>query len=597
MAANKQYLSNLDVNNINLPRTLSLKPGTSNAYQTAEGETRYTTAGDPEAPAGFEPVYDSMGSDNNPQLVGYRSTKPVDVNGVPVMANYDASGNLQNYISQNSTEHNGRQITTAWDANGNPHINPIDQGGNFLSDLTSFAGDAVSDIASNPVGQLALLAAAYYGGPAALEALSSGAAATAPEAIKLAAPEISGGLQTSTAFDGLLPAGSAYVAPEVTTLGTVAGDTAGMAAGAGAGTALGELGSGTYAAPGDLGTEFVTQGGLNPAAQVGQITDASLAGAGLSPGAIAGTGAAGLGLLGAATTSAGDLVPATMGLDAGTAAAGAAAGAGANALADNSIFGSLTGSPLGDMAAINAGSGLVGGLLQSGAAKDAAQIQSDAAAKSLAQQQANFDTINKQQAPYRAAGYTSLNNIANLTTGQTPQYDANGNVVKDANGNPVMNTGSGYLQHQFDANDLKAGLAPNYDFMLNQGQMTNQRAANLGGGAIGGNALQGLNKYTQDYAGNAYQNAFTNYQNQRSNIYNTLASIAGIGQTGQNATNTAATNATNNATNLNVGSAAANAAGTVGSANAYSNALGNAANSYTLASLLNQRGNVAMPSP
>jgi hypothetical protein len=269
--------------------------------------------------------------------------------------------------------------------------------------------------------------------------------------------------------------------------------------------------------------------------------------------------------------------------------AATAAGVGAGAA------GAATGSTLADILPYTAGASLLGGYLQSSAAKEAAQIQADAAAKALAQQQANFNLINQQQAPYRAAGYNALNQIGSLTSGQTPQYDANGNIVKDANGNPVMTTGSGYLQHQFNAQDLAAGLAPNYDFMLQQGQMANQRAANAGGGGLSGNALQGLNKFTQDYAGNAYQNAFTNYQNQRSNIYNTLASIAGIGQTGQNATNTAATNATNAATQLGIGSAAAQAAGTTGSANAYTNAINNATNNYTLASLLNQRGNVTMP--
>lgn len=88
-----------------------------------------------------------------------------------------------------------------------------------------------------------------------------------------------------------------------------------------------------------------------------------------------------------------------------------------------------------------------------------------------------------------------------------------------------------YLQHQFSAADLNSQLAPNYQFMLQQGQMANQRAANALGGGFGGNALQGLNKFTQDYAGNAYQNAFQNYQAQRQNIYNNLASIAGIGTT------------------------------------------------------------------
>jgi hypothetical protein len=88
-----------------------------------------------------------------------------------------------------------------------------------------------------------------------------------------------------------------------------------------------------------------------------------------------------------------------------------------------------------------------------------------------------------------------------------------------------------YLTRQFNTSDLNSNLAPNYAFQLAQGQMANQRAANMGGGSIGGNALQGLQKYTQDYASGAYQNAFTNFQNQRQNIYSTLAGMANIGTT------------------------------------------------------------------
>lgn len=261
---------------------------------------------------------------------------------------------------------------------------------------------------------------------------------------------------------------------------------------------------------------------------------------------------------------------------AGAAGAGGAAGAASGA----------GGSSLSGMLPYMVGGQVATGLLQANAAKEAADIQSAAAQSGTALQGQMFNTINQQQAPYRTAGYGALNDIGELGSGQYTTYDAAGKPTGVAEG-------SGYLTHQFDATDLQKGLAPNYDFMLQQGQMANQRAANMGGGALGGNALQGLNKYTQDYAGNAYQNAFTNYQNQRSNIYNTLAGIAGIGQTGQNATNTAAQNATNAATQLGVGSAAAQAAGQVGSTNALANTVGNVGNTYMLSQLLNQGGRVA----
>jgi len=244
--------------------------------------------------------------------------------------------------------------------------------------------------------------------------------------------------------------------------------------------------------------------------------------------------------------------------------------------------------PMGQIAATQGLTGLGSALIGSSAAQKAADIQSAAAQNATALQGQMFNQINQQQAPYRTAGYNALNQLGGLGAGQYQQYDAAGNPT-------TMGTGSGYLTKQFGPADLQAGLAPNYDFMLQQGQMANQRAANVGGGAIGGNALQGLNKYTQDYAGNAYQNAFNNFQSQRTNIYNTLAGIAGIGQTGQTATNTAGANLANAQSQLGVGSAAAQAAGQVGTAGAYGNALGQLGSGLTLASLLNQRGNVTLP--
>ena len=272
---------------------------------------------------------------------------------------------------------------------------------------------------------------------------------------------------------------------------------------------------------------------------------------------------------GGAGTTLGQLAP-TLG-----AAAGGAAG-------------TITGSTIGDLALISGGTGLGSALITSDAAKNAANIQSAAAQGASQLQGQMFNTINQQQTPYRTAGYNALNQLGGLGTGQYQQYDAQGNPT-------TMGAGTGYLTHQFGPADLQAGLAPNYDFMLQQGQMANQRAANVGGGALGGNALQGLQKYTQDYAGNAYQNAFTNYQNQRTNIYNTLAGIAGIGQQGQTATNTAGSNLANAQSQLGVGSAAAQAAGQIGTASAYGNALGSLGSGLTLATLLNQRGNATLP--
>jgi hypothetical protein len=221
--------------------------------------------------------------------------------------------------------------------------------------------------------------------------------------------------------------------------------------------------------------------------------------------------------------------------------------------------------------------------MQSDASSSAADLQSQAAQNQIDLQQKIFNTQNQQQAPYRAAGYTSLNQIGSMLPGQYQQYDYQGNPIGTA-------TGTGYLTNQFSNADLMSNLAPNYEFQLGQGQKANLMANNALGGLVGGNTLKGLQDYTQNYAGNAYQQAFTNYQNQRSNIYNTLAGIAGIGQTGQTATNNLASNYGTNVANLATGSAAAQAAGQIGSANAFGGAIGNAANMYSLSNILGSGG-------
>lgn len=176
----------------------------------------------------------------------------------------------------------------------------------------------------------------------------------------------------------------------------------------------------------------------------------------------------------------------------------------------------------------------------------------------------------------------------------------------------------GYVTHRFNTQDLYNGLSPNYDFMLKQGQGATNAQANLGGGTISGNTLQGLEKYTQDYAGNAYQNAFTNYQNQRQNIVGNLYNIAGLGLNAQNAKSNAqiglgnalATGQTaygntganlyanqgNTLGQLAIGSANAQAAGTLGQYDAYGNAIsgsGNTAGTYMMLSNLSNKNSGA----
>jgi hypothetical protein len=225
-------------------------------------------------------------------------------------------------------------------------------------------------------------------------------------------------------------------------------------------------------------------------------------------------------------------------------------------------------------------------LLGASAAKSAANTQANAANQAAQIQREQFNLINEQQAPYRGYGYTALNQIGGLLGGQTPMYDAQGKPLLDANGQPMMQTGSGYLTKQFGPEDLKTSLAPNYEFMLKEGQRAARQRMNVGSG--GSDIDRGITKFAEDYASNAYQNAFQNFSAQRKDIYNTLAGIAGIGQAGQTATNQAATNYGTNAANLITGAGAAQAAGQVGAANAYGGALGQLGGMNYLSNLTRQ---------
>jgi hypothetical protein len=90
------------------------------------------------------------------------------------------------------------------------------------------------------------------------------------------------------------------------------------------------------------------------------------------------------------------------------------------------------------------------------------------------------------------------------------------------------------LSHTFNNADLNSQLAPNYQWQLQQGLGATNQAFNVAGG--GSNMVNAADIFAQNYAGNAYQNAFNNYQTQNNNIYNRLAGIANLGTTatGQN---------------------------------------------------------------
>ena len=214
-----------------------------------------------------------------------------------------------------------------------------------------------------------------------------------------------------------------------------------------------------------------------------------------------------------------------------------------------------------------AGAILGGSAISAFGANKGAKTQADAMRQSAQLQKQMFDIQNAQQAPYREAGYSALSDIG----GMKP-----------------------YLTQQFGPEQFAAGMDPGYAFRLQQGQRALQGQANVGGGLIGGNALRGMQDYTQGQASQEYGNAFNRFQTQRSNIYNSLASIAGLGQTSLGQSGTQAGQAAQGIGSSMAGVGSALGAGQVAVGNALGGGVQAIGNQQYLSNLLGQKNPLAV---
>ena len=219
-------------------------------------------------------------------------------------------------------------------------------------------------------------------------------------------------------------------------------------------------------------------------------------------------------------------------------------------------------------AAISVGGNLLGGALSSNASSSAANKQSKAALQAAQMQQQTasgqiqyMQQLRDQQirelqqaqqagvSEAQAGRQGALDYLENLRSNQanllSSNYNANVGQQQDIYGRsmgnlqPYLQTGAQgattlagmipQLTKSFTAEDLKSNLSPNYEFMKEQGLGALGQSMNVGGG--GSNMTRAATKFAEDYASNAYQNAFNNWQQQQNNIYNRLSGISGIGTT------------------------------------------------------------------
>jgi hypothetical protein len=223
----------------------------------------------------------------------------------------------------------------------------------------------------------------------------------------------------------------------------------------------------------------------------------------------------------------------------GAGAAGAGAGIG-SALSGYAVPGAILGSSL----------------LGANAAKSAADTQADATRQANELIYKMYQEQKGLQEPYRAAGVTAQNRLMDLL-GLSENKSA---------------ADYGLANKNFAPSDLTSD--PSYSFRLGEGLKALDRQAAARGGLISGGALKAAQEYGQQSASQEYQNAFNRYQTNRTNMLQPLGNLITSGQNAAANLGSAAGNYGTNASNNITSGAAANAAGTIGGANALASGVG-----------------------
>ena len=207
------------------------------------------------------------------------------------------------------------------------------------------------------------------------------------------------------------------------------------------------------------------------------------------------------------------------------------------------------------VAVVGGGATLASGYMQGQAAKDAANTVAGGTRYAADINKQMFDITNDNLRPYREAGTTTLKDL--LT--QMPN-----------------------LTKAYTAEDFAQGIDPGYQFRLAQGQKALENQYNRGGGLVSGNAMQGMQDYTQGQASQEFGAAFGRNAATQTNIFNRLKGIADMGLGATGTTANAATSAGESMGSAAIAGAQAQGAGQIGQAKAYGNTLQGMANYATL---------------
>jgi hypothetical protein len=194
---------------------------------------------------------------------------------------------------------------------------------------------------------------------------------------------------------------------------------------------------------------------------------------------------------------------------------------------------------------------LVGANLASNAAQDAAKQKEQAAATANQQQLAAYYNQMQIQAPWLQAGQTAL---GQLSAGTQP----GGEFVKP-----------------FSATEDMGNVNKAMGFAKDQGLSAMKNQAAEGGQNLSSNTIQGVGTLAEGLASQYEGQAYNQFMGQRQQSVGELQSLANVGQTAAGVS-TAATGASGgNTANLTLAAGNAGAQGTLGSAAAWNQGIGN----------------------
>lgn len=190
---------------------------------------------------------------------------------------------------------------------------------------------------------------------------------------------------------------------------------------------------------------------------------------------------------------------------------------------------------------INTGGALLGGLLESRGARDAADASAAGSAAAVAESRRQYDTSRADQMPWLEAGRGALTRL----------QDPGANFT----------------------------ASPDYAFRRDEGTRDINNSFAARGGALSGNALRRLTEFNSGLAGSEF-----------GNWWNRQAGLAGVGQTSAQNLGTLGANSAANIGNALQNGANARASGIVDSTNAYTGALADILANYNRYRVPNMRG-------